>query len=228
MTPSRRTVRILASLALVAVALAVAWAVTHTPPEQFLGPSVTILYVHVGAAATAAVGYILTAAAALMYLWRRNLAWDRLAVASAELGLVFTTVTLLTGSIWGRVAQGWWWTWDPRLTLTLVLWFVYAGYLMLRQYTTGDQRSALSAVLALVGIPLMILNHFATTLFRTQHPPPVIVRPGGAAVDQAYLTATIISLAAYSLVFLALLVARLAVEGRRATLAERRADEAHV
>ncbi len=222
MNPSRRAVRVLAVLAGVAVVLALAWVSTHTPPERELGESIRILYVHVGAAAMSYVGYVVTAVGALLYLWRRQPRWDHLAVAGAELGLVFTTATLLTGSIWGRVAQGWWWTWDARLTLTLVLWFVYAGYLMLRQYTAGEARATLSAALALVGLPLMVLNHLAVTLFRTQHPAPVIVRPGGPALGEAYLVGTWISLVVYALLFVALLAARLRLEGRRAELADRR------
>ena len=222
MNPSDRVVRALGLCASVAVVVAVVWIATQIPPEQVLGASIRILYVHVGAAAMSYVGYIVTAVGAVLYLWRRQPRWDRLAVAAAELGLVFTTATLLTGSLWGRVAQGWWWTWDARLTLTLVLWFVYAGYLMLRQYTTGDARAVLSAVLALVGLPLMVLNHLAVTLFRTQHPQAILARPGGPAVEQVYLTGTWISLAVFGLLFVALLAARLRLEARRSELAARR------
>jgi heme exporter protein C len=222
MKPSDRTVRSLALVAGVAVALALVWVFTQTPPEKELGESIRILYVHVGAAAMSYLAYVVTAVGAVLYLWRRQARWDRLAFASAELGLVFTTATLLTGSIWGKVAQGWWWTWDARLTLTLVLWFVYAGYLMLRQYTTGEARAALSAALALIGLPLMVLNHLAVTLFRTQHPSAVIVRPGGPALPQVYLTGTWLSLGVYLLLFAALLAARLRLEARRAELADRR------
>ncbi len=220
MNPSDRTVRLLALGAIVAVVLALAWTVARTPPEQVLGSSIRILYVHVGAAVMSYVAYVVTAAGALLYLWRRQPRWDRLAVAAAELGLVFTTATLLTGSLWGRVAQGWWWTWDARLTLTLVLWFVYAGYLMLRQYTVGDARAVLSAVLALIGLPLMVLNHLAVTLFRTQHPQAILARPGGPAVEQVYLTGVSLSLVVYLLLFVALLAARLRLEARRSELAD--------
>lgn len=224
MTASRRTVRILAVVASLAAVLGIAWVWRNTPPELVLGGSIRILYVHVGAAVAGYLAYVLTAVGAVGYLWRRDAKWDRLAVSSAELGLVLTTVMLATGSLWGRVAQGWWWTWDARITLTLVLWFVYAGYLLLRQYTSGEARATLSAVLALLALPLMVLNHFATTLFRTQHPEPILVRPGGAAVDGIYLTATWLSLGVYALVFVALLAARLRLERRRADLALRLAE----
>jgi heme exporter protein C len=225
MTPSRQAVRVLAVLACLATVLGIAWVWRNTPPEMVLGGSIGILYVHVGAAVAGYLAYLLTAVGAVGYLWRRDAKWDRLAVSSAELGLVLTTVMLATGSIWGKVAQGWWWSWgDARLTLTLLLWFIYAGYLLLRQYTTGEARATLSAVVALLALPLMVLNHFATTLFRTQHPEPILVRPGGPAVDSIYLTATWLSLGVYALVFIALLAARLRLERRRADLALKLAE----
>lgn len=220
--PSRRLVRLSALVAGLSAVLALVWLVPSTPPESVLRESIAILYVHVGAAATAYLAYVVTAAGAVLFLRRREERWDWLAVSAAELGLVFTTATLLTGSLWGKVAQGWWWTWDARLTLTLVLWFLYAGYLLLRQYTAGDSRAVLSAILALVGIPLMVLNHFAVSLFRTQHPAPILVRPGGPAVDQTYLDATLASLLVFALLFVALLLARLRLQSRRAALAAHR------
>jgi heme exporter protein C len=228
MNPSQRSLDRLVGAALAAVG---GWlyVVSGLPPEQVLGESIRILPLHVGAPVVAYLAYGLTAVGALLYLWRRDSRWDRLAVASAELALVFMSVTLVTGSLWGKVAQGWWWTWDARLTLTLILWLLSAGYLLLRQYTTGERRATLSAVLALMGLPLAVLNHFAVTLFRTQHPTSILVRAGGPAADAAFLEATVLSTAAYLLVFAALLVARLRLEARREALWRARAaleDEA--
>ena len=211
MIPSPRAVRVLAVLALLAAALGILWISLTVPPEKALGESIRILFVHVGAATMCYVVYGLTALGAVMYLWRREARWDRLAEATAELGLVFTTLTLLTGSIWMKVAQGMWWTWDARLTLTMILWFIYVGYLLLRQYTVGEARAALSAVLALIALPLLVLNHFAVSLFRTAHPQSIFYREGGAAASPEYLTALLLSLVIYGLVFAALLAARLRV-----------------
>jgi heme exporter protein C len=209
-------VRVLGAVTVVAVLLALGVALVVSPAERVMGQGIRILYVHAGAAWTAYLSYVVTAIGALMVLWRRQVAWDWLALASAELGVVLTSVTLLTGMLWGRVAQGWWWRWeDPRLTLTLLLWFLYVGYLILRHATTGERRIVLSAVLAVVGIPAMILNHFAVTLFRTFHPEPVVVRPGGPALDAPFGQAILLSVIAYTLLYVTLLLARIRLEARR-------------
>jgi heme exporter protein C len=215
-----RLTRILAALAVVAAAAALGVALFASPAERVMGEAVRILYVHVGAAWTAYLAYAVTAVGAAAYLWRRRPVWDHLAVASAEWGVVLTTVTLLTGMLWGRAAQGWWWRWDdPRLTLTLLLWFLYAAYLILRQYTDGERRATLSAVLAVAGVPAMILNHFTVILFPAFHPPPVAVRPGGPALAGPFVAALLLSCLAYSLVYAAVLAARIRLEARRDDLA---------
>jgi heme exporter protein C len=153
------------------------------------------------------------------YLRTRRTTWDRVAVASAEWGVVLTTLTLLTGSLWARPTQGWWWRWDDaRLTLTLMLWFVYAAYLILRQYTAGERRATLSAVIALAGVPAMVLNHFATLLFPAFHPPPVAIRAGGPALDAPFQIGLALSVVAFSFVYAAVLVERLRLETRKARL----------
>lgn len=208
--------RLLVALTAAMVVLALVVALLASPQERVMGDRIRILYVHVGAAWTAYLAYVVTATGAVTYLWKHRPVWDWLALASAELGVVLTTVTLATGMLWGRVAQGWWWRWDdPRLTLTLLLWFLYAAYLILRQHTQGERRARLSAVLAIAGIPAMILNHFAVTLFRTFHPEPILVRPGGPAVDAPFGQAVILSLVAYTLIYVTLLLARVRLEAAR-------------
>lgn len=208
--------RVLGLLALAGAAVALYAALILSPEEEVLGQGVRILYVHVGAAWTAYLSYAVTALAAVAFLRTRGARWDRLTAASAELGVVLTSITLLTGMLWGKVAQGWWWRWDdPRLTLTLLLWFIYVGMLFLRQLVDLDQRAAVSAILALVGLPTMALNHFAVTLYRGYHPPPVLVRPGGPAADPAIVQAVMVSVLAYSLIFAYLLVMRMRLETAR-------------
>lgn len=200
-------------LALAATAIALFSALVLSPEDEVLGAGVRILYVHVGAAWTAYLSFVITAVAAIAYLRTRHLRWDRLTTAAAELGVVLTTVTLLTGMLWGRVAQGWWWRWDDtRLTLTLLLWFLYVALLFLRRLAAYDQRAAVSAVLAVAGLPTMALNHFAVTLYRGYHPPPVLVRPGGPAADPIMVQAAMVSVAAYTLVAAYLLVLRMRLE----------------
>ena len=210
----RRAFRLAVTLV---VSAALIYAFAATPEEAIMGGLVRILYVHVGAAWTAYLAFGVTAAASAAYLAARKDALDRLAVASAEWGLVLTTVTLLTGSIWARSTQGWWWRWDDaRLTLTLMLWFLYAAYLILRQYTEGRRRATLSAAIALAAVPAMILNHFATVLFPAFHPPPVAARAEGPALAAAYSAGLALSVAAFTLLYVEVLAARADLEARRA------------
>jgi len=220
-----RPLRWLYAAAAFLVGAALVEALVLSPPERAMGELVRILYVHAGAAWTAYLAYVVTAVGAVMHLRSRRPLWDRVSVASAEWGVVLTTIALLTGSLWGRAAQGWWWTWDPRQTLTLMLWLLYAGYLILRQYTSGERRATLSAVLALAGLPTMLLNHFAVTLFRADHPPQIVVRGGGPFVDPEIFWPLALSLLAYTALYLALLAARVDLEAlrARATLLRREA-----
>jgi heme exporter protein C len=211
--------RLQRSLGILSLALglpALYLALLSSPAERMLGDLVRIVYVHAPAAWTAYLAYALTALSALMFLARRERAWDRLALASAELGLVLTTVTLLTGMIFGRGGQGWWWRWeDPRLVLTLFLWFIYLAYLILRQFTEGERRAALSAVLAILGLPTMVLNHFAVTLWQRAHPQSMVLRSGGPAVDSPILSTLGLSFAAFTALFFWLLLTRLRLERER-------------
>lgn len=212
--------RTLGFVTVAAALLALSVALIITPSEVVMGQSVRILYVHAGAAWTAYLAYAVTALGAAGYLVQRRSMWDHIALASAEWGVVLTTVTLLTGMLWGKVAQGWWWRWDDtRLTLTLMLWFLYAAYLILRQYTEGERRARLSAVLALVGVPAMVLNHFAVTLFPAFHPQPVAARPDGPALAGPFVLALSLSFVTYTLLYVFLLVKRVRLEVLREQLA---------
>lgn len=220
MNRMQRAYQALAVLSAVAVAVALYVGLVATPAERVMGDYVRILYVHVGAAWTAYLAYAVTAVAAVAFLRVRTRWWDRLALASAEWGLVLTSVTLLTGMLWGRAAQGWWWRWDDsRLTLTLLLWFIYAAYLILRQYVTGERQATVSAVLAISGVPVMILNHFTVMLFPAFHPQPVAARPEGPALSGPFLGALVLAVGAYTLVYVTLLLGRIILEARRDELA---------
>lgn len=226
-------------LALPAVLAAAYAALIYSPADSATGELYRIMYVHVGAAWTAYLAFAVTALAAVAYLVRRRSAgdarapwdsasggarlWDRVALASAEWGVVLTTITLITGSLWARSVNNWWWTWDARQTLTLLMWFLYAGYLVLRQYTEGERRATLSAVVAVAGIPAMVLNHFAVTLFKVDHPDPVVVRAGGAALSPEMILALQLSVVAFTLVYATLLLARIDLEHMRDEVAALRA-----
>ncbi|MCL6625575.1 cytochrome c biogenesis protein [Alicyclobacillus shizuokensis] len=160
------------------VALVGAWmlvflwcALVLSPPEVQMGDLVRILYVHVNSAWTALLAFFVTFVASVVYLIRRRLMWDIAAASAAEIGVLFTTFTLLTGSLWGRPVWNTWWTWDPRLTTTLILWFLYVAYLLLRQTIDGvERRGRVAAVYAIVAFLDVPIIHQSVTWWRSIHP----------------------------------------------------------
>jgi heme exporter protein C len=153
---------------LVLVALAVLWAVLviTAPIDSEQGAVQKILYVHVPCAFGAYLGFAITALSGVLFLWKDQDRFDRVAAAGAEVGVIYCTLTLLTGPIWARATWGHWWAWDPRLTVTLMLWFIYLAYLLLRSFTEGSARTArFAAVYGIVGLFAVPLNYFAIDLF---------------------------------------------------------------
>src|SRR6266705_1701273 len=170
-------------------------ALIAAPTEQTMGNVQRIFYYHVPSAWTAFLLFLINFVASVTYLVRRNAKADILALTSAEVGVVFCTVVLVTGPIWARPVWGIWWTWDLRLTLTLVLWLIYVSYLMLRRFSTSGQTPVLAAVLAVFGALDMPLVYFSIWYFRTQHPSPVI--GGGGSIDPVMLRVWMINWAAF-------------------------------
>jgi heme exporter protein C len=153
---------------LVLVALAVLWAVLviTAPIDSEQGAVQKILYVHVPCAFGAYLGFAITALSGVLFLWKDQDRFDRVAAAGAEVGVLYCTLTLLTGPIWARATWGHWWAWDPRLTVTLMLWFIYLAYLLLRSFTEGSARTArFAAVYGIAGLFAVPLNYFAIDLF---------------------------------------------------------------
>jgi heme exporter protein C len=141
------------------------------PREVTMGDVQRIVYIHVAMAWCGLLGIIAVGSCGACYLWRRDLAWDAWAQASAEVGWLCNLLTLVTGSLWAREAWNTWWTWDPRLTTTLVLWIIYGGYLLLRASIDEPQRRArLAAVVGLLGMADVPLIVMATRWFRGMHP----------------------------------------------------------
>lgn len=150
-----------------------AWSVVMAPIDRVQGVIQKILYVHPPLAYGAYLGFILTAIGGALYLWKQREVHDQLAVAGAEVGVIFCTLMMITGPIWGKGTWGHWWSWDPRLTLTLLLWFVYLSYLLLRSFTEGAERTArFAAVYGILGVLLIPLNYFVIDMFqgRAMHP----------------------------------------------------------
>jgi len=150
------------------------------PMEQTMGLVQRIFYLHAPCGMTALLAFLLSFVGSVGYLLKRDPRWDWLAVASAETGIAFCTVVLLTGPIWAHPAWGVWWAWDARLTSTLVLWLLYVSYLVLRTMVEDPNRraqvSAFYGIFAFLDVPLV---YGSIWWWRTQHPQPVVFTSGG-------------------------------------------------
>ena len=184
----------------------------YVPTEEAQGIVQRIFYFHVSSALTMFVAFFMVCVASILYLWKRTELWDRLAVSAAELGVLFCTLVLLTGPIWARPIWGVWWTWDPTLTLTLVLWLIYVAYLMLRADAQESQRARFAAILGIVGFVDVPLIRWSIEKWRTLHPEPVVVQSGGnTGLPPSMMLTFIVCLAGFLLVFSYLVRLRMAL-----------------
>ncbi len=198
------------SLAAIAAVLATfVRVIFFTPLEAVQGPAQKILYVHAPSAWVAFMAFGLVGLTSVLYLWLKEERLDRVAESSAEVGIVFTTVVLITGPLWGKPIWGAYWTWDARLTLTLFLWFVYVAYIVLRgAIDERDMRARYSAVLGILGALLIPFIHLSVYLFRTLHPRPILMKPGAPSLPGEMLTTLLLAFASFTLLYVALLRAR--------------------
>ena len=174
----------------------------YVPTEETMGDIQRIFYFHVAIAWVAFLAFFVVFVCSILYLWKRAIKWDTIARSSAELGIVFTTLVLITGPIWARPVWGVWWTWDARLTATLVLWFTYVGYLLLRSYAAEEaSRARFAAVLGIVGFIDVPIVYLSIHLWRTQHPPALV----GDLVPSMLLT-LLISVAAFTALYVILMI----------------------
>lgn len=201
----------------------------YAPPDR-LTPAQPIFYVHLAMWLPTYFAFILVGVASLAYLWGRESRWDRLARLAAEVGLVFCTLGLATGSIWAKPAWGTWWTWDPRLTLSLILWIIYATYLLLRGMTTDREQGArLAAILGIAGTANLYLVYKAIYWWGAIHPAVLRTRTGGSGLPDPRMRVTLgASIIAFFLLFMWVLRLRVqaaeleeGVEELRAQLGER-------
>src|SRR6476661_3229587 len=176
----RKAFPILGVLTAIFLSYALYLALVVAPRELTMGDVQRIFYYHVPSAWTAFILFFINFVASVWYLIKRNTAADIVALVAAEVGVVFCTVVLVTGPLWARPVWGIWWTWDARLTSTLLLWLIYVSYLLLRRYSTSGQTPLLAAVLAIFGFLDVPFVYLANRLFRTQHPQPVYFGGGGA------------------------------------------------
>lgn len=206
-----RRVRILMGVAAIAVAIGLWFALT-APPDALQGEYARLLGIHPPAMWLAFLAFGVTALGSIMWLINRADRWDRLASASVEIGVIFTAIGLFTGMVWGQAVWGTPWDWqDPRLMSTAVMFFVYLGYLALRNAiddpTVRARRSAILGVVAVIQVPLV---YFSVNLFRTLHQTQSI-RPDGSTMPDEMLTAMLVNMVAFTILYVALMAARLDV-----------------
>jgi heme exporter protein C len=205
-------------LAAGALATTVVIGLLLVPADGAQGDVQRIMYVHVPSAWLAYAAFFVTLVGGVLYLRRHDLRFDRFAAASAEIGLLFTGLTIVTGAIWGKATWGKWWDWDPRLTTTAILFVIYAGYLLLRQSLVDRQRRArLSAVFGIIGFLNVPVVHFSVLWWRGLHQPPTIIRPGDPTIDHLLLAELLASVASFTLAYLWLLRRRVDLEEARDT-----------
>jgi len=176
----------------------------YVPTDKHTGIVQRIFYFHVPVAWVAFLAFFITFIFSILYLWKRAMKWDNIAHASAEVGVIFTTLVLITGPIWAKPVWGIWWTWDARLTTSLVLWLVYVAYLLVRSYTTEPERGArFGAVIGIVGfidVPIVFLT---VNLWRTQHPTTIIFEGG---LTPPMLMTLMVYIAAFTVLYVLLTV----------------------
>jgi len=172
------------------------------PREATQGNVQRIMYLHVPSVWVAYLAFAVVLVASIVYLVRRAEAADRLAHASAEVGVLFTGLTIATGSIWGKPTWGTWWTWDARLTTVSILFVMYLGYLLLRGMIEDRERGArFAAVLGIVAAFNIPLVHFSVYWWRTLHQPPSLVKPGPGTMPGIIVTALLVNFAAFTLLY---------------------------
>lgn len=198
--------------ALIASAMALLWA----PPDVNQGEVQRIMYVHVPSAWTAYLAFFVVFLASIGWLWTRRHAFDAVAVASAEVGVLFTALALISGSIWAKPTWGVWWTWEPRLITTAVMFVMYLGYLLLRSLSSDvDGRATRAAVIGVVAVVNIPIVHLSVTWMNALHQLPTVMRPGGPSMDGRMLATLLVSVLAFTIIYAWLVVSRAGLERDR-------------
>ena len=196
---------VLGALSLAGMMISIWMIFIYAPTDAVQGNAQRIFYFHVPMAWIGMLAFVVLTVAGIGYLWKKDERWDWLARASAEVGVVFLTLAIILGSIWGKTIWGTWWTWDPKLTTTLILWFVYIGYLMLLSYMGRTPTAARSAaVLAIIGVVDVPIIYEAVNWWRTLHPPAQIGVAG--ALPPSVVLTLMVSLTSFTLLYCFLMV----------------------
>jgi heme exporter protein C len=191
-------------------------ALAFTPVERVQGPAQKIFYVHVPAAWSTMLAMGLVGIASILFLLLKDERYDRFAESSAEVGTAFSVVMLTTGPLWGKPVWGTWWTWDARLTLTLFLFFLFIGYLLLRSAVTDTGlRARYSAVLGICGLVLLPFIHLSVYLFRTLHPQPIVLKPSAPSLPGPMLVTLLSSVVVFTMLYVGFVMQRYGIAALR-------------
>lgn len=179
MLTSKKTVKFLSYLVAIVLLIDLYFIFFYAPPEKFMGDVQKIMYFHISSAWVGFISFFIVFVMSILYLVKKYEVCDRIAITCAEIGVLFTTFVLLTGPLWARPVWNTWWTWDPRLTTTLILWFIYVGYIFLRKTTgslsTGKKVAAIFGIVGFLDVPIV---HLSVKWWRSIHPSDVVSESG--------------------------------------------------
>ncbi len=202
--------RVLVVLSFIMLAIALYMIFVYVPTEKTMGIVQRIFYVMVPMGWLAMLSFLIIFIGSIRYLKTRERKWDDLAYSAAEVGIVFTTLALIVGAIWAKPIWGVWWTWEPRLTATLVLWLIYIAYLVVRSFAAEEHRGAtFAAVVGIIGFIDIPIIGMSTTLWRGMHPGGIIFE-GGLAPPM--LLTLIVSLVAFTALYALILILRVSMK----------------
>src|SRR2546428_4473237 len=205
-------------IAATAAAILASWmGLVWAPTDAIQGDVYRVIFVHVPTAWLAYLAFVVVFLASIGWLWTRRPWFDALAVASAEIGVLFTGLFIVAGSIWAKPTWGVWWTWDPRLVTTSIMFVMYVGYLLLRSLSTDfERRATRAAVLGIIAVVDIPIVHLSVLWMNSLHQLPTVLRIGAGPALDASMGATLgVSVIAFTLVYLALLAERMDLERHR-------------
>lgn len=209
--------------ALVAMVAGSAAGLLLVPADALQGQVQRLMYIHVPAAWLAMLSFFVVFVMSVLYLVQRDLRWDRVAASSAEIGVVFTALTLLLGSLWGRPTWGVWWTWDPRLTTTAILLMIYVGYLVVRSFADDpEKRARWAAIVGIVGFVDVPIVYLSVLWWRTLHQPPSSPR----SMAGEFVNVLLLNVAAFTLLYIYLMVRRYRIAVAESHLEELQMEDA--
>ncbi len=206
--------KVILFISLILMLLSIIAVFYYAPIERQMGIVQKIFYFHVASAWTGFLAFGVVFVCSILFLWKKKTSFDLWAISAAEIGVIFTTLVLITGPLWAKPVWNTYWTWDPRLTTTLVLWLIYLGYLLLRKMIASPEKAAkIAAVYGIIGFIDVPIVYLSIRLWRTMHPGYVMIMGGkDSGLDPLMFRVLMLSLIAFSFLFITLLILRVSIE----------------